>query len=77
VLDAAKDGKGHELAEPWGRLLQFRIRVRNPMDSLGWPRPVVVTNVLAEDAANVADAEEDKMVQPFVPQRPDEAFDVR
>ena len=42
VLDAAKDGKGHELAEPWRRLHQFRIRLWNSVNGLGWARPIVV-----------------------------------
>ena len=39
VLDAAEDRKGHELAEPWGRLHQFRMWLWNPMDGLGWSCP--------------------------------------
>ena len=76
VLDAAKDGKGHELAEPWRRLHQFRIRLWNSVNGLGWARPIVVTNVLSNDTADMADAEDDEVVQRFLPQRPDEAFDV-
>ena len=76
VLYAAKDGKGHELAKPWGRLHQFRIRIWNSVNGLGWTRPIVITNVLRNDTAKVIDAEEDKVIQRFLPQRPDEAFDV-
>ena len=67
MLDAAKDGKCHELAELWRGLLQFRIRVWNSMDGLGWTRPIVVTNVLANNTADVADAEEDEVVRRFLP----------
>ena len=76
VLDAAKDGKGHQLAEPWRRLHLFRIRLWNPVDCPGWARPIVITNVLSNDTADVADAEEDEVVQGFLSQRPDEAFDL-
>ena len=71
MLDAAKHGKGHELPVPRERLLQLWIRLWNPMDSLGRTRPIIVTNVLAKDTADVVDAEEDEVVQRFLPQRPD------
>lgn len=66
VLDAAEDGKGHELAGRWRRFLQFRIRVWNRADGLCRARRIVITNVLFNNTANVAEAEEDEVVQGFL-----------
>lgn len=46
------------------------------MDGLGWSRPIVVTNVLPNDTVDVADAEEDEVVQCFLSECPNETFDV-
>jgi len=67
VLDAGKDRKGRELAGRSRRLRRFGIRLWNSVNGLGWTRPIVVTSVLAQDTADAADAEEDEVIQRFLP----------
>ena len=45
------------------------------MDGLRRACAVVVADVLSDDTADVADAEEDEVIQSFLAKRPHEAFD--
>lgn len=77
MLNASEDRKRNEVAGRRRRLLQFRIRIGNPVDRLRWSRAVVVGDELKRHAADVVGVEEDEVIERLLPQRPHEPFDMR
>ena len=69
VLDATENGQRDEASRMGRWLPHLRMRVRNPVDRLRWPRAVVVPDVLADHTTDVIDAEEDELIQRLLPQR--------
>jgi hypothetical protein len=77
VLDPTENRERDEPACSRRRLLQLGVRIRDSVDRLRRPGPVVIPDVLPDHAANVVDAEEYEVIQRLLPQRPHEALDIR
>ena len=76
VMDPAEDGQGDERALGGWRGPEFRVRRRDRVNRLRWPRAVVVGHVGVHDPPELRDAEKDEVVEGFLPQGPHEPFDV-
>lgn len=74
---AAEDRQSEQPPGVRRRLRQLRVRVGDSVDRLGWPRPIVVGDVLLEHVADVVGAEEDEVIERLFPQGPHEPFDMR
>ena len=76
MLDTTENRESDKFTIRRRRLLQFRIRVWNPVDSLRRTRMIVIVNVLANNPADVINTEKNKVVQGLLPERPVESFDM-
>jgi hypothetical protein len=64
VLDAAENWKSDEAASPWRTLLQFGVGIRDPVDGLRWASPIVVADVLGDDAPDMVRTQGEEIIGP-------------
>ena len=76
MLNTTEDRESQKLTRRRRRMLQFRIRIWNPMNCLGRARTIVIENIFGNDPADVINTEKDEVVQRFLTQCPIESLDV-